>query len=105
MSWNWKDIDEEQEKKVYDLQGTVTITTDEYRDMFTEITRLKFAGQREHDDFKDQYYKRQELEKKCTELTKRLDELNAWLDEDDAARTKFKLWKVERLEKEGREEN
>ena len=98
MSWSWKDIDEEQEKKVYDLQGTVTITTDEYRDLLNEINRLKYAGQKEHDDWYKEYNLRTNLEQKIKALSMHVDEIDAWFDEDDAARTKFKLWKVERME-------
>ncbi len=99
MSWSWKDVDEEQEKKVYDFQGTVTITTDEYRDLLNEVNRLKFAGQKEHDDWYKEYNLRTALEKEIKALSKRINEIDAWFDEDDVARTKFKLWKVEQIDK------
>lgn len=97
MSWQWHD--EELENKEYDIQGTVTISTNEYRDLIAQAYTLKAAGQKEHDDWYTEYKKREEFEKKVNDLTKKLDEINLWFEEDDASKTKFKLWKVEQIDK------
>lgn len=66
MSWRWS---EEFEKKEYEVKGTVTIGTEEYRDLIEEVTRLRIAGQREHDDWLAERIRADKLESKIKELT------------------------------------
>ena len=88
MSFSWKEVLEEPQ---YDSNGTIEISTVEYRDMVKRIYELLAAGQKEHDDWYKAY---KELEK----AEKRLNDLGAWLDDDGESKAKFKLWKVEKQE-------
>ena len=96
MSWNWDD--NEEVKKDYEVNGTVTISTTEYKDMIARVYELKAAGAKEHEDWRKEYYARQDLEKKVSTLTAKVNELDAWLESDDEARSKFRLWKLEKME-------
>jgi hypothetical protein len=99
MSWNWK---EEEEKKEYETKGTVTISTEEYRDLIERVQELKAAGQREHDDWYEEYNRARDLEKKVKALEDKVAEFNAWIDSDDRPdqnlRSVFKQWKLKKLE-------
>lgn len=101
MSWNWK---AEKEDKEYEIKGTVTIGTDEYRDLIQETCDLRSAGQKEHDDWYKEYVLRQELEKKVKAYEEKLEEINEFWDSDESLRLKFRLWKAEKIEKEESED-
>lgn len=101
MSWNWPD---EPEKKVYDTKGTVTIGTDEYRDLIEETARLRAAGQREHDDWYKEYRRADDLEKKLKAAEKRLAEIEAFFKNNCEASTKFQLWIIQTKQKESEED-
>ena len=58
MSWNWNT---EEETKDYGVKGTVTISTEEYRDLIIKVQELKAAGQREHDDWYEEYNENSKL--------------------------------------------
>lgn len=97
MSWNWNsDI----EKREYETKGTVTIGTDEYRDLIKDVCDLRSAGQKEHDDWYREYNRANELEKKLNAYKEELKKINDFLDSDDSLRTKYKLWKIEQEESE-----
>lgn len=101
MSWNWNsDI----EKREYETKGTVTIGTDEYRDLIQDVCDLRSAGQKEHDDWYREYNRANDLERKLRECEKKLAEINGFFDSDDSVRTKYKLWKIEQEENEKGEE-
>ena len=93
MSWSWN---EEIEKKDYETKGTVTISTDEYRDMIRQMYDLHRAGQKEHDDWYQMMKERDSYKDKYETDHKRLVEFDAWLEDDGESKTKFKLWKVEK---------
>lgn len=93
MSFGWSN---EVSEKDYEIKGTVTISTEEYRDLINEACTLRAKGQKEHDDWYDEYNKRRELESKLSKCETKIQEFNDWLNSDDSARTKFKLWKVEK---------
>lgn len=92
MSWNWN---EEAEVKEYETKGTVTIGTDEYRDLITEIERLRASGQKEHDDWYKELREKDNYKAKLDEAEAKLNKIEAWFEEDGESKTKFKLWKVE----------
>ena len=96
MSWNWERLDEE---KKYPAEGMVTISTEEYRDLISKISRLRELGQKEHDDWNTERRKAESLEERVRNLERKLAEINEWFDDCEGKRTEFKLWKVERLEK------
>jgi len=99
MSFSWK---EERERKEYETKGTVTIGTDEYRDLIEEVEELRAAGQKEHDDWYKEYRRADDLEKKVKALEERVAEFNAWIDSDDHfeqnLRSAFKQWKLKKQE-------
>lgn len=97
MSWSWN---EQEEEKIYEMHGTVTISTEEYRDLIRGLCELRAKGQKEHDDWRHEYTRANDLEKRLKSCEEKLIEINSWLDSDDSLRPKFKLWKVERLEKD-----
>lgn len=68
MSWNWT---EELEKKEYETKGTVTISTEEYRDLIAMNYELQHRGQKEHDDWYKEYNERRDFENKYRELNKK----------------------------------
>ena len=117
MSWNWKDITEEEEKAVeYGVQGTVTISTQEYKDLLNQITKLKIAGQKEHDDWyavrgeRDKYKEESEAKTKTIEaLTEEVNTFKTWIAKDDALALKYFKFKdgdkgVEEDEEDGEDE-
>lgn len=61
------------ENKVYSVIGTVTIGTDEYRDLLTE----KFEAEKEKSEWHDKWYKeycdKGKLENECKKLKEELD--------------------------------
>lgn len=92
MSWNWNNDEEE---KVYELKGTVTIGCDEYRDLIRRVEQLKIAGQKEHDDWYKVYSEKGALEKKYEELKKKYEEMQKFFS-DNELNESFKLWKFEK---------
>ena len=101
MSWSWK---EEVEEKSYEIHGTVTISTEEYRDLIQGMCDLRSKGQKEHDDWYKEYNRANDLEKKLKKCEEKLLEINEWLDNDDSSRQIFRAWKLGKLEKEESEE-
>ena len=97
MSWNWKDIDEMEQKEYPDHE--ITISSREYRDLIAQVYRLKTDGQREHDDWYKENRRADALNKELEEIKEDYEELKAFIDEKKLD-TDFKLWKVESLEKE-----
>lgn len=101
MSWNWK---EELEPKEYETKGTVTIGTDEYRDMICEMYRLQSAGQKEHDDWYKEKTRADNLAKELELANKKLSEISEWMDNceksENNIRLAFKQWKFAKQEDE-----
>lgn len=87
------------EKKEYSIVGTVTIGTDEYRDLLTE----KFEALRDKEEYYNKWYKLYQeigaLERKNKELTAKLEQLNQYLEDTDAE-DKFELWLVKMSRKD-----
>lgn len=103
MSWNWNT---EEEKKEYETKGTVTISTEEYRDLIESVQKLKAAGQKEHDDWYEEYNKRKSAE----EETKKRDELVAkyreYVSSSEIRKADYLAWCDEkRMERLAAEEN
>lgn len=104
MSWNWK---EEEEKKEYEAKGTVTISTEEYRDLIERVQELKAAGQREHDDWYKEYCRAGDLEKKVKALEEKIAEVdkkmalvNEWFSLYPANAEAFKEFKLRKIAQE-----
>lgn len=101
MSWNWK---EEIEKKEYETKGTVTISTEEYRDLIAMNYELQQRGQKEHDDWYKEYKRASELEGSNKKLQEKLDLLDEFLSEHLAVKEDYNNFimrkKVEQLDDE-----
>lgn len=101
MSWSWK---EEIEKKEYETKGTVTISTEEYRDLIAMNYELQQRGQKEHDDWYKEYNRANKLEESNKKLQAKLDLLNEFLSEHLTVKEDYDNFimrkKVERLEDE-----
>lgn len=76
MSWNWRD---EKEQKQYELKGTVTISTEEYRDLISDVYELQAKGQKEHDDWYKEYQRANELEKTNKALNEKVNMFKEFL--------------------------
>ena len=89
MSWNWN---ADEEKKEYETKGTVTISTEEYRDLIESVQKLKAAGQKEHDDWYEEYNNR----KKAEEELKKRDELIAkyreYVSSSESRKASYLTW-------------
>lgn len=67
----------EENKKEYSVIGTVTIGTDEYRDLLTEKFEAVKARDEEHDRWYHQYKEAQNYKSECDELKKKVEVLRA----------------------------
>lgn len=91
MGWIF-DIDKE--PKQYETKGTVTISSEEYRDLVCENVELRVKAQKEHEDWYREYQRAESLEKEKKALKSKLDELNEWLSVSEPARNSFKEYKL-----------
>ena len=64
MSWGFEI---EEEKKEYPVAGTVTISSEEYRDLVRQTVELKMKARKEHDDWYEQMNKAKALENQLAE--------------------------------------
>lgn len=87
------------EEKKYSVVGTVTIGTDEYRDLLTE----KFEAQKDASEYNkrwyEQYNKANKLEDENKILKNELDQLKRYI-KDNNEQDKLELWIV-RSSREG----
>ena len=101
MSWNWNS---DREEKTYDIKGTVTISTEEYKDLINEVYEVRAAGQKEHDDWYNERRRADDLEKKMKVMEDRLNVLEAWLVATDmdnnSPRAQFSLWRARQEEQD-----
>lgn len=67
----------EENKKEYSVIGTVTIGTDEYRDLLTEKFEAVKAKEEEHNRWYEQYRETQNYKSECEELKKQVEVLRA----------------------------
>ena len=83
----------DEKKKEYSIVGTVTIGTDEYRDLLTE----KFEAIQEKEDYSrrntEYYWKVKKLEEENEKLKLKVDQLNNYI-KDNNEQDKFELWIV-----------
>ena len=83
------------EKKTYSVVGTVTIGTDEYRDLIENLKDALADAEKRRSEWWAQYNKANELEKELKDVLEKLKELEAFVRSDEAVSTKFKLWRLE----------
>lgn len=81
----------DENKKEYSVVGTVTIRTDEYRDLLTEkfeadkaISKLERECKHWHDKWYQEYRTKGKLESEYTKLKEELDKLRKFVSENTA---------------------
>lgn len=91
------------EEKKYTNIGSVTIGTDEYRDLIKE----SITSKAEADDYRSKYWgeqtKSDNLKKELDALKPKYEALNKFLKSDDAIATKYKLYQIEQKEADDNE--
>ena len=101
MSWSWKNIneDDEEEVKEYDIKGSVTISTQEYKDLIAKVYKLKQAGQKEHDDWYNMYNKCSDLEKQLKSAQASVEKYTAYINSSEIRKADYVGWdRAKRLE-------
>lgn len=80
------------DKKTYDFKGTVTISTEEYRDLIADGA----AAKHDADDYRSKYWQEQnkvrELERKCATLESEIAQLRSFIESKKENRLAFKLF-------------
>lgn len=87
-----------EEKKTYSVVGTVTIGTDEYMDLITEVGELKGDLKEVEKRRSELYWENEKNKRKAEELEKSLETYKAYVA--DGKQDSFKLWKLEQMEGE-----
>lgn len=82
-----------EEKKEYSVIGTVTIGTDEYRDLLTEKFEAIKRADEEHDRWYKAYCEKNEHEERARKLEAELNQLKAYIKENNE-QDKLELWIV-----------
>lgn len=90
-----------EEKKTYSVVGTVTIGTDEYRNLIEEKSRLEHELDEEKCKSSEAYWKNVKNENKVKELEKNLELYKGYVN--DGRQSDFKLWKLENMSGEEEE--
>lgn len=81
------------ERKEYSVVGTVTIGTDEYRDLIEALKDAQKDAEKERRDWLEQYNKANKLEKENKELLAKLEKYEAFIKQD-AVKDKYALFLV-----------
>ena len=88
------------EKKNYTIIGKVEIGTDEYRDLIEGLLEAQAEASKSNSERWKEYSRANAAEQKLKEVETRLAALNDFVMSDEALLTKFKLYQIERLNKE-----
>ena len=79
-------------KKTYDFKGTVTISTEEYRDLITDCATYKASS----DDYRNKYWTEQNkvksLDSSLNAVKAELENLRAFIESKKETRLAFKLF-------------
>lgn len=87
------------EVKKYDYKGTVTISTDEYRDMLNDVYEAKKEFNQASTNYWSERQKRYDAEKELETAKKELDvvkEYKEFISSSDATKTAYKLFIAEK---------
>ena len=82
-----------EEKKTYSVVGTVTIGTDEYRDLLTEKFEAQKDAAESNSKWYEQYNKARKFEEENTKLKEELEQLKRYI-KDNGEQDKLELWIV-----------
>lgn len=80
-----------EEKKTYSVVGTVTIGTDEYRDLITEKIQAEREADRQRTEWYNEYTRAEKLLAKNIKLSEKLDSLEKYIKENNEEDS-FELW-------------
>ena len=83
----------EEQKKVYSIVGTVTIGTDEYRDLLVEACEARKEAEHQNSRYWEKYSECSKLESKVKELTEKLEQYQRYI-KDNNEQDKLELWIV-----------
>ena len=83
------------EKKKYAVVGTVTIGTDEYRDLIESLKDAQKDAEKSNSARWEQYSRAQKFECELKAALEKLNELEAFVKSDEAVSAKLKLWRIE----------
>ncbi len=86
------------EKKEYSTVGTVTIGTDEYRDLIADGIENRNSADEYRRKFWDEQSKASELEKKLDVVARKLEIYESFFNEVEGVSDKFKLWRISKEE-------
>ena len=81
----------EEKKTYYSVIGTVTIGTDEYRDLIIEKCNAEKEADRQRNEWYSEYTRAQKLEEKNRKLSEKLDSLEKYIKENNEEDS-FELW-------------
>ena len=79
------------EEKTYSVVGTVTIGTDEYRDLIIEKCKAEREADRQRTEWYNEYTRAEKLVAKNTKLSEKLDSLEKYIKENNEEDS-FELW-------------
>lgn len=88
-------MDENKEKKTCGFIGTVTISTEEYRDFIESSAKLEAELKEVSKEKSDYYWKKYSLENELKELKPKYEKLVKFLNEADGVKDKYRLWKID----------
>ena len=83
-----------EERKEYQIVGTVTIGTDEYRDLIESVKDAQREKDEQCNKWYEQYKKANQLEKENEELKERLNKYEMFIGQNEAMKDGFTLYCV-----------
>lgn len=83
-----------EEKKTYSVVGTVTIGTDEYRDLIETVANERQEAARQTSRWVEEYNKARKLEIELKEIKPKYENLMKFVNTEDILH-RYKLWKLE----------
>ncbi len=85
------------EEKKYDVQGTVTISTEEYRDLIVSAIEQGKEADKYRSQYWDEVNKRSELETKLKASEERCDTYKKFINADEERFKDYKFWLAQRI--------
>ena len=82
-----------EEKKTYSIIGTVTIGTDEYRDLLIEKCEAKADADKQRNDWYKEYVRANKAEEENKKLREEVDKLKQYI-KDNNEEDSYELWIV-----------
>lgn len=90
-------MDKEEKKKDYGFMGTVTISTEEYRDLIEDRKNLEAKLSDVSKEKSDYYWEKYHLKQEPDELKPKYENFVKFINEVDGVKDKYKLWKLEQV--------